>query len=147
MYPLNVTLIGCQDSVQRNVLSMLINQQATLDGQYADVDSAVTALRDDHSGQPRLYIMHVPDSFMLPKLPDPGAWVLPPLLLLLVALFDERPQPARARKPTTAMTTNPRFPAFMWFPPALGSRHLGPGPTGRWTGASCLTASTYTSIH
>ena len=37
MYPLSVTLVGCQDSVQRNVLSMLINQQANLDGQYADV--------------------------------------------------------------------------------------------------------------
>ena len=40
MYPLNVTLIGCHDAVQRNVLSMLINQQASLDGQFADVDSA-----------------------------------------------------------------------------------------------------------
>src|SRR3954470_24030018 len=67
MYPLNVTLIGCQDSLQRNVLSMLINQQANLDGQYADVDSAVAALRDDPNGQ-RLFIMHVPDSYMLPKL-------------------------------------------------------------------------------
>ncbi len=67
MYPLSVTLIGCQDSVQRNVLSMLINQQASLDGQYADVDSAATALRDDHSG-PRLFIVHVPDQFLLPKL-------------------------------------------------------------------------------
>src|ERR687883_617131 len=56
MYPLNVTLIGCQDTVQRNVLSMLINQQANLDGQYADADAAVTALRDDISG-PRLFIM------------------------------------------------------------------------------------------
>jgi pilus assembly protein CpaE len=67
MYPLNVTLIGCQDSVQRNVLSMLINQQATLEGQFADVDSTAVALREDHGG-PRLYIMHVPDSFQLPKL-------------------------------------------------------------------------------
>ncbi len=67
MYPLNVSLVGCQDSVQRNVLSMLINQQATLDGQYGDADSAVTALRDDHGG-PRLFIMHVPDAGQLPKL-------------------------------------------------------------------------------
>jgi pilus assembly protein CpaE len=62
-----VTLVGCQDSVQRNVLSMLINQQANLDGQYADVDSAVTALREAVGG-PRLFIMHVPDSYSLPKL-------------------------------------------------------------------------------
>ena len=67
MYPLSVTLVACQDSVQRNVLSMLINQQANLDGQYADVDSACAALRDDQNG-PRLFIMHVPDSYMLPKL-------------------------------------------------------------------------------
>ena len=67
MYPLNVTLVGCQDSVQRNVLSMLINQQATLDGQYGDVDSIVAAARDDHSG-PKLLIMHVSDSLKLPKL-------------------------------------------------------------------------------
>jgi pilus assembly protein CpaE len=67
MYPLSVTLVGCQDSVQRNVLSMLINQQATLDGQYADVDTAVNALRDA-GGPTKLIIMHVPDALQLPKL-------------------------------------------------------------------------------
>jgi pilus assembly protein CpaE len=60
-------LIGCQDSVQRNVLSMLINQQATLDGQYGDADSAIAAIREDLGG-PRLLIMHVPDAGQLPKL-------------------------------------------------------------------------------
>jgi pilus assembly protein CpaE len=67
MYPLSVTLIGCQDSVQRNVLSMLINQQANLDGQYADADSAIDALREAHGG-PRLFIVHMPNSAQLPKL-------------------------------------------------------------------------------
>jgi pilus assembly protein CpaE len=67
MYPLSVTLVGCQDSVQRNVLSMLINQQANLDGQYADVDSAIDALREDYVGT-RLFIVHIPDSLQLPKL-------------------------------------------------------------------------------
>jgi pilus assembly protein CpaE len=85
MYPLNATLIGCQDSVQRNVLSMLINQQATLDGQYADVDSAVTALRDDHGG-PRLFIMHVPDPLQLPKLRQlVGAFPGQPVMTLVDA--------------------------------------------------------------
>lgn len=67
MYPLNITLIGCQDSVQRSVLSMLINQQASIEAQYADVDAAISALRDA-PGRQRLLIMHVPDSLMLPKL-------------------------------------------------------------------------------
>lgn len=67
MYPLNVALVGCQDSVHRNVLSLLINQQATLDGQYSDVDAAIAALRDDSRG-PRLFIVSVPDSYSLPKL-------------------------------------------------------------------------------
>jgi pilus assembly protein CpaE len=67
MYPLNVTLVGCQDSVQRNVLSMLINQQATLDGQFGDVDSAIAGVKEDHAG-PRLFIVHVPDAGQLPKL-------------------------------------------------------------------------------
>jgi len=88
MYPLNVTLIGCQDSLQRNVLSMLINQQANLDGQYADVDSAVVALRDDPNG-PRLFIMHVPDSYMLPKLRQlVGVFVGQPVLALVDAMMD-----------------------------------------------------------
>jgi hypothetical protein len=48
---------------------------------------------------------------MLPKLPEPEAWVLPPESLL--ALFPERPQPASASNPTTVMTANTRFPASM----------------------------------
>src|SRR5205814_8611203 len=88
MYPLSVTLVGCQDSVQRNVLSMLINQQANLDGQYADVDSAVTALRDDPGG-PRCFIIFVPDSYMLPKLRQlVGAFVVQPVLALVDAMMD-----------------------------------------------------------
>ncbi len=88
MYPLNVTLIGCQDSVQRNVLSMLINQQANLDGQYADVDSAVNALREDTAGQ-RMFIVHVPDSFLLPKLRQlVGVFVGQPVLALVDAMSD-----------------------------------------------------------
>ncbi len=88
MFPLNVTLIGCQDSVQRNVLSMLINQQANLDGQYADVDSAVAALRDDATG-PRCFIMHVPDSYMLPKLRQlVGVFTGQPVLALVDAMMD-----------------------------------------------------------
>src|SRR5436305_2000361 len=88
MYPLNVTLVGCQDSVQRNVLSMLINQQANLDGQYADVDSAFNALREDHGG-PRLFIVHVPDSFLLPKLRQIiGVFPGHPVMALVDALAD-----------------------------------------------------------
>lgn len=88
MYPLNVTLVGCQDSVQRNVLSMLINQQATLDGQYADVDSAVNALRDA-GGPTRLYIMHVPDSFQLPKLRQLiGVFPGQPVMAIVDAMTD-----------------------------------------------------------
>ena len=58
MYPLNVILIGCQDSVQRNVLSMLINQQANLEAQYADSDAAIAALRDVTGSNTRLFIVH-----------------------------------------------------------------------------------------
>lgn len=67
MYPLDVALIACQDGVQRNVLSMLINQQASLGGQYSDVDATIVACRENHAG-PRLFIMHVSDAFVLPKL-------------------------------------------------------------------------------
>jgi pilus assembly protein CpaE len=67
MFPLNVTLVGCQDAVQRNVLSMLINQQANLDGQYADVDAVAAALRDGQAVN-RLLIIHVPDALELPKI-------------------------------------------------------------------------------
>src|SRR5215467_11679972 len=85
MYPLNVTLVGCQDSVQRNVLSMLINQQANLDGQYADVDAAIAALREDTRG-PRLFILSVPDSYSLPKLRQlVGVFVGQPILALVDA--------------------------------------------------------------
>lgn len=88
MYPLNVTLVACQDSVQRNVLSMLINQQANLDGQYADVESAVAALRDDVRG-PRLFIVSVPDSYSLPKLRQlVGVFVGQPVLALVDAMMD-----------------------------------------------------------
>jgi pilus assembly protein CpaE len=88
MYPLNVTLIGCQDSVQRNILSMLISQQANLDGQYGDVDSAIAALRDEPGG-PRLFIMHLSDSLMLPKLRQlVGLFVGHPVLALVDAMMD-----------------------------------------------------------
>jgi pilus assembly protein CpaE len=66
MYPLSVTLVGCQENVQRQVLSMLVAQQATLEGQFPDVDSAIYALRD--SNQTRLFILHAPTSASLPKL-------------------------------------------------------------------------------
>jgi pilus assembly protein CpaE len=89
MYSLSVTLIGCQDSLQRNVLSMLINQKASLDAQYDDVESAITALRDDVSGAPRLFIMHVPDSAMLPHLRQlVGVFVGRPVLALVDAMMD-----------------------------------------------------------
>jgi pilus assembly protein CpaE len=88
MYPLSVTLVGCQDSVQRNVLSMLINQQASLDGQYSDVDSAVTALRED-TGGPRLFIMHIPDTAQLPKLRQlVGVFPGHPVMAIVDALVD-----------------------------------------------------------
>jgi pilus assembly protein CpaE len=81
-------MVGCQDSVQRNVLSMLINQQANLDGQYADVDDVVTALRDDPS-RPRLFILHVPDSYSLPKLRQLiGVFTGQPVLALVDAVSD-----------------------------------------------------------
>jgi pilus assembly protein CpaE len=67
MYPLSVTLVGCHDSVQRNVLSLLINQQASLEGQYPDAESAVAALRDAAPAV-RLFITHVPTSQDLPGL-------------------------------------------------------------------------------
>lgn len=88
MYPLNVTLIGCQDSVQRSVLSMLISQQASIEGQYADVDAAIAALRDAPSRQ-RLLIVHVPDSFMLPKLRQlVAAMAGQPIMALVDAMND-----------------------------------------------------------
>jgi pilus assembly protein CpaE len=88
MYPLNVTLVGCQDSVQRNVLSMLINQQANLDGQYADVESAIAALRDDQRG-PRLIIVSIPDTYSLPKLRQlVGIFIGQPVLALVDAMMD-----------------------------------------------------------
>ena len=88
MYPLNVTLVACQDSVQRNVLSMLINQQANLDGQYADVDAAIAALWDQtHTS--RLFIVSVPDSYSLPKLRQlVGVFVGQPVLALVDAMMD-----------------------------------------------------------
>src|SRR5262245_38240129 len=58
MYPLSVTLVGCQDHVQRNILSMLIHQQASLEGQYSDIDKAITSLRDV-SAPLRLFIVHL----------------------------------------------------------------------------------------
>src|SRR5437016_5999719 len=88
MYPLNVTLVACQDGVQRNVLSMLINQQANLDGQYGDVDATIAALRDDTRG-PRLFIVSVPDSYSLPKLRQlVGVFVGQPVLALVDAMMD-----------------------------------------------------------
>ena len=67
MYPLSVTLVGCQENVQRHVLSMLISQQAQLEGQYADAETAVNALRET-TNQSRLFIAHVPTSLHLPRL-------------------------------------------------------------------------------
>lgn len=88
MYPLSVTLIGCQDSVQRNVLSMLINQQASLEGQYADMDSAIASLRDS-SGVLRLFIAHVPNSSYLPRLRQlTGTFVGQPVIALVDAVTD-----------------------------------------------------------
>jgi pilus assembly protein CpaE len=88
MYPLNVTLVGCQDRVQRNVLSMLVDQQANLDGQYADVDAAVAALRDQTHAS-RLFIVSVPDSHSLPKLRQlVGMFIGQPVLALVDAMMD-----------------------------------------------------------
>jgi pilus assembly protein CpaE len=89
MYPLNVILIGCQDSVQRNVLSMLINQQANLETQFADADAAIAALRDHAAAGPRLFIMHVPNSQLLPKLRQMASmFVGQPILALVDAMMD-----------------------------------------------------------
>ena len=67
MYPLSVTLVGCQENIQRAVLSLLVNQQASLEGQYADVESAMNSLRD--SATPlRLFIVNVRGKGDLPKL-------------------------------------------------------------------------------
>lgn len=66
MYPLSVTLVGCHDAVQRNVLSLLINQQASLEGQYPDVESALAALRGS-PGTVRLLIIHVPTAAHVPN--------------------------------------------------------------------------------
>jgi len=89
MYPLNVILIGCQDSVQRNVLSMLINQQANLEAQYADVDAAVATLRDGTGTNTRLFIVHVPNAQMLPKLRHlTGVFAGQPIVALVDAMQD-----------------------------------------------------------
>lgn len=88
MYPLSVTLIGCQDSVQRNVLSMLINQQASLEGQYPDIESAVATLRDS-PGALRLFIAYVPNTAHLPKLRQlTGVFVGQPVVALVDAVND-----------------------------------------------------------
>ena len=88
MYPLDATLVGCKDSVQRNVLSMLINQQANLDGQYSDVDTAIAALRDTSRG-PRLFIVSAPDSNSLPKLRQlVSVFAGQPVLALVDAVLD-----------------------------------------------------------
>ena len=88
MYPLSVTLIGCQDYVQRNVLSMLINQQASLEGQYADMESAIATLCDS-SAVLRLFIVHVPNSSYLPRLRQlTGTFVGQPVIALVDAVSD-----------------------------------------------------------
>lgn len=88
MYPLKIVLVGCQDSVQRNVLSLLINQQANLDGQYSDVESAISALRDNPHGS-RLFIVTVPDSYSMPKLRQMvGVFGGQPVLALVDAMAD-----------------------------------------------------------
>src|SRR5262249_55901739 len=83
MYPLPVTLVGCQDSIQRNVLSMLINQQANLEGQYPDLDTAVAALREKASNL-RLFIIHIPDVHSLPKVRQLTSYFIGQPVLALV---------------------------------------------------------------
>ena len=88
MYPLNVTLVNCHDAVQRNVLSMLINHQANLEAQYADVESAVAALRDAPGG-PRLFIVATPTTESLPRLRQMMAvFAGNPILALVDAMAD-----------------------------------------------------------
>lgn len=67
MYPLSITLIGCQDNIQRSVLGLLVNQQASLEGQYPSVDSAINSLRDSN-GALRLFIVNVRSKSDLPQL-------------------------------------------------------------------------------
>jgi len=88
MYPLSVTLVGCQDGVQRSVLSLLINNHANLDGQYADVESAIAALRDS-SGPLRLFVVYVPNSTYLPRLRQlTAAFVGQPVVALVDTASD-----------------------------------------------------------
>jgi pilus assembly protein CpaE len=88
MYPLNVTMVACLDDVQHSVLSMLIHQQANLEGQYSDVDSCIAALRDD-SRRTRLYIVSAPDSSSLPKLRQlVSVFAGQPVLALVDAMRD-----------------------------------------------------------
>lgn len=61
MYPLCVTLIGGQENVHRQVLSSLIQQQITLEGQFADIDTAANSLQKS-SDALRLVVAHVPSS-------------------------------------------------------------------------------------
>lgn len=90
MYPISVTLVGCQDGVQRSVLSMLINQQASLEGQYPDIDAAIAALRDS-VGSLRLFVVHVSNTQQLAKLRQfTGIFVGQPV----IALVDSTAEPA-----------------------------------------------------
>ncbi|MFL5330578.1 MAG: CpaE family protein [Gemmataceae bacterium] len=87
MYPLSVTLVGCQDAVQRNVLSMLDYQQASLEGQYSDVDKAISSLRNVASPL-RLFVMQLRGSNDLSKLKHlSGTFVGQPV----VAIVDSQP--------------------------------------------------------
>jgi pilus assembly protein CpaE len=88
MYPLSVTLVGCQDGVQRSVLSLLINNQASLDGQFTDVESAIGALREPN-GPLRLFVVYVPNTAYLPRLRHlTGAFVGQPVVALVDAASD-----------------------------------------------------------
>lgn len=87
MYPLSVTLVGCQDTVQRTVLSTLISQKASLDSQFVDAETAVAGIRDVSAM--RLFIMHVPTAAHLNKLKLlTGHFVGQPVLALVDSVSD-----------------------------------------------------------
>lgn len=88
MYPLNVTLVGCEDGVQRSVLSLLISNQASLDGQFVDFEAAIAALRETN-GLPRLFVAYVPNSSYLARLRQlTGLFVGQPVIALVDAAGD-----------------------------------------------------------
>jgi pilus assembly protein CpaE len=90
MYPLSVTLVGCQENVHRQVLSMLIAQHANLEGQFPDVDGAIKALRE-LPPHPRLFLLHAPTSLSLPKLKTlTSHFAGQPVLALVDAVTDPK---------------------------------------------------------